>query len=331
MSSIMAQEARQVPNVVAAQISANTPIIDKLVATLKLLNPHLVMMVGRGSSDHAGVFGKYLIETELGLPVAFAAPSVVTVYNRSLKLKGAVAIVISQSGKSPDLLAQTKNIKASGAYCIALVNDQSSPLAQLVDVAIPLRAGPELAVAATKSYLCTLTALLNLVAMWKGDEHLLQGLSRLPDALNQVISGSAQLTAGHFKNVKHLVVLGRGFGYAISREIALKLKEVLGIQAEAFSSAEFVHGPVTLAEKTLPVVAVSVQDESEVFHEQQLADVASRGAIMTGLRHESTDLHIRLLPLLVMLRFYLDVEAIAQAEGLDPDAPPGLRKVTETI
>ncbi|XOV81081.1 MAG: glucosamine-6-phosphate deaminase NagB-II [Aestuariibacter sp.] len=331
MSSIMAEEARQVPEVVAAQIEANTPVINKLVATLKLINPSFVMMVGRGSSDHAGVFGKYLIETELGLPVTFAAPSVVTVYNRSLQLKGAVAIIISQSGKSPDLLAQTKNIKDSGAYCIALVNDESSPLAQLVDVAIPLRAGPELAVAATKSYLCTLTALLNLVALWKGDKRLLQDLGKLPEAFHEIIAGNALLTAKHFQDVKHLVVLGRGFGYAISREIALKLKEVLGIHAEAFSSAEFVHGPVTLAERTLHVVAVSVEDESASIHETQLADVARRGAIMSRLGHDTTKLHKRLLPLLVMLRFYLDVEAIAQTFGLDPDAPPGLRKVTETI
>lgn len=331
MSSIMAKEARQVPDVVAAQISDNTPIIDKLVATLNLLKPSFVMMVGRGSSDHAGVFGKYLIETELGLPVAFAAPSVVTVYNRSLALKGAVAIIISQSGKSPDLLAQTENIKKSGAYCIALVNDETSPLAKLVDVVIPLRAGPELAVAATKSYLCTLSALLNLVAIWKGETSLLEDLARLPDAFNQVISASPQLLPNQLTGVKHLVVLGRGFGYAIGREIALKLKEVCGIQAEAFSSAEFVHGPVTLAEGTLPVVAIRVDDESAPVHEQQLADVARRGAIMSGLAHPETELHPRLRPLLVMLRFYLDVEAIAQVYGLDPDAPPGLRKVTETI
>lgn len=331
MSSIMAKEARQVPEVVAAQITSNTPIIEKLVATLKLLKPSYVMMVGRGSSDHAGVFGKYLIETELGLPVAFAAPSVVTVYNRSIDLKGAVAIIISQSGKSPDLLAQTKNIRASGAYCIALVNDESSPLAQLVDVAIPLRAGPELAVAATKSYLCTLTALLNLVAIWKGDESLLMDLAGLPGAFEQVINASAQLLPNQLQQVKHCVVLGRGFGYAIAREIALKLKEVLGIQAEAFSSAEFVHGPVTLAERTLPVIAVSVEDESHDIHQQQLYDVAKRGAVLSGLTHPQSDLHNRLKPLLVMLRFYLDVEAIAQVYGLNPDAPPGLRKVTETI
>lgn len=316
---------------VAHQIAENTPLIKKLVATLKLLDPKFVMMVGRGSSDHAGVFGKYLIETELGLPVAFAAPSVVTVYNRALQLRGAVAIIISQSGKSPDLLAQTRQIKASGAYCIALVNDQSSPLASLVDIAIPLHAGPELAVAATKSYLCTLTALLNLVAVWKGDDALLQDLGRLPEAFRQEISQPSQLQAAHFADVRHLVVLGRGLGYAISREIALKLKEVLGIHAEAFSSAEFVHGPVTLAERALAVVAVTVKDESETVHAQQLANVATRGAVMTGLSHQGVTLHNRLLPLLVMLRFYLDVEEIAQSFGLDPDAPPGLRKVTETL
>jgi glucosamine--fructose-6-phosphate aminotransferase (isomerizing) len=156
MTSLMASEASSVPDIIAAQLKANQPLLDELIKKLRQTKPKFVVMVGRGSSDHAAVFGKYLIEVELGLPVSYAAPSVTTVYNKSLCLQDGVAVVISQSGKSPDLIAQTQSIRKSGAYCIALINDETSPIAEHVDLVIPLRAGPELAVAATKNYICTL-------------------------------------------------------------------------------------------------------------------------------------------------------------------------------
>lgn len=331
MSSLMAQEALSTPDLIKQQLLANQSVVESLVAQIKQRDIKMIMMVGRGSSDHAGVFAKYLFEVELGIPVCFAAPSVSGVYNKQLSLHNTLAIVISQSGKSPDLLNQTKSIQAAGAWCIALVNDGYSPLAALADAILPVRAEAELAVAATKSYLATLSALLQLTAVWKDDKVLLNDLNQLPEALRTVTHEKPQLTAEFLRGLRHCVVLGRGFGYAIAREIALKLKEVCSIHAEAFSSAEFIHGPVTLVESELAVINIEISDEASHVHMQQIQDVGHRGARLLTMTHPSSDLSARLLPLLVMLRFYLDVELVAQTMGMNPDAPPGLKKVTETV
>lgn len=329
--SLMAKEARSSPDVIASQITANQSLIEQLVEQINLFEPTMIMMVGRGSSDHAGVFAKYLFEVELGIPVCFAAPSVSGVFNKSLNLQKTLAIVISQSGKSPDLLNQTRAIQSAGAYSIALVNDTDSPLAALTDAVLPMQAGPELAVAATKSYLCSLSALLHLTAVWKQDPILKSGIVDMTEGLRQVCGEACQLNTDFLRDLKHCVVLGRGFGYAIAREIALKLKEVCSIQAEAFSSAEFIHGPVTLVEGELAIINIDIKDESESIHHQQIDNVASRGAKVLTINHPDIMLPYRVLPLFVMLRFYLDVERAAIEMEFDPDAPPGLNKVTETI
>lgn len=327
--SIMAREAGQSAEVIRQQLAANRDVCERLGDTFRNKPPRAIMMIGRGTSDHAGVFAKYLFEVGCGVPVISAAPSVAGVFNSTLNLDGAVAIAISQSGKSPDILHQVKLAKEGGAYCVALVNDTTSPLAGLVDDVIPLAAGKEEAVAATKSYLATLSALCQLYACWKQDGKLSDALATLPDAMTSATETAPRLTAESLAGVAHCVVLGRGFGYAIAREMALKLKEVLGIHAEAFSSAEFLHGPVTLVEKQLCVLNVSIGDETQSVHSAQLEDIAARGARMVDLSLP-LDVHPRLQPLVMMQRFYLDIERVAQARGLNPDAPPGLKKVTET-
>ncbi|MCV2883755.1 SIS domain-containing protein [Aestuariibacter sp. AA17] len=332
-ATIMAKEAAESPHVLAEQFAANADICQKLGETLRMMSPTLVFLIGRGSSDHAGVFAKYLFEVEMGLPVSSAAPSVSSVFNRTLTLKNSVALVISQSGRSPDILKQAEAARAGGAFTIALVNDEHSPLAELADAVLPLRAGTEKAVAATKSYMATLSALVHLCACWNQNKALLQGLQVLPDALEQVKNMPPQLPPSVFQGVRNTVVLGRGFGFAVACEMALKLKEVLGIHAEAFSSAEFIHGPVTLVEKQLQIVNVTVNDETYPFHTDILKDVSQRGAaIQTLAMSHSLDetVHTRLRPLLLILRFYLDIERIAVAFGLNPDMPPGLNKVTKT-
>lgn len=330
-TSIMAREANEAPDVIENQLVKNASLCEELGERIRQLNPKLVYIIGRGSSDHAGVYAKYLIEVELGIPVTASAPSVTTVYGTNLNLAGALVLVISQSGRSPDILMQTQIAKDSGAFCVALVNDQTSPLAEIVDVVLPLLAGEEKAIAATKSYLATLSAILQLVANWKKDEPLLKALDSLPGYLTQATKAQTQLATSFIEHVKHGVVLGRGFGYAIAREIALKLKEVCGVHAEAFSSAEFLHGPVTLVEKKLAIVDISVQDESLQAHTQQIAEMRTRGAVLSHLTQTSSDIHPRLAPLTILQRFYLDVEQIAVQMGNDPDNPVGLKKVTKTV
>jgi glucosamine--fructose-6-phosphate aminotransferase (isomerizing) len=277
------------------------------------------------------VFAKYLIEIEIGLPVVHSAPSIASVYNKQLQLTDALVLVISQSGRSPDILAQVAMAKAAGAMVVALVNDTTSPLAEQADFVVPLFVGPEKAVAATKSYLATLSALLQLVAVWSQQAELLKAVNALPELLLQAQGLPAQLTPEGVANVKHGVVLGRGPGYAIAREIALKLKEVCGIHAEAFSSAEFLHGPVTLVKDQFAIIDVTVHDEAYAAHKAQINEVQSRGASLVHLDHGSLVTHPRVLPLLVLQRFYLDVEAVARSRGVNPDAPPGLNKVTKTV
>ena len=327
----MALEATEAPQRIAEQLAANAATVQQVVEQIRQRAPKFVYMVGRGSSDHAGVFAKYLIEIEVGLPVAAAAPSIASVYIKSLQLADALVLVISQSGRSPDILAQVDMAKRSGAMVVALVNDTTSPLAELAHYTLPLHVGAEKAVAATKSYLATLSAILQLVSVWSGNQALQQAVQQLPQSLQAAIDLPQQLTAQALENVAHLVVLGRGLGYAISREIALKLKEVCGIHAEAFSSAEFLHGPVTLVKNQFAIVDVTIEDESLSAHRSQIEDVRSRGAAIVQLHHRGVNADARVLPLLVLQRFYLDVEVVARSRGINPDAPPGLNKVTKTV
>lgn len=330
-STIMEQEAKQAPAVIKNQLQANQALQQAIGEKLRAFDPKMVMIIGRGSSDHAGVFGKYLIEIESGVPTFAAAPSVASVYGKTLKLKQALVIVISQSGRSPDIIAQAEMAKAAGAYIIALVNDETSPLKDIVDDFVPLKAEAEISVAATKSYLATLSALLQLTAYWTENKELVEALNTLPDVLERTIAGEEQLTPASLDGVKNMVVLGRGLGYAVTKEMALKLKEVSSIHAESFSSAEFLHGPVTLVEQGLAILNTEVNDESASSHLAQVAEMNKRGADLVHLRQIDENIHPRLAPLAVLQRFYLDVAKVAVARGFNPDEPKGLMKVTKTV
>lgn len=221
--SIMAAEAAKV---VKQQFAQNQVLCAQLGTRVRQFAPSFVYMVGRGSSDHAGVFAKYLIEIELGIAVSASALSVSSIYGKQVQLQQALVIVISQSGRSPDILAPTQAAKDSGALCVALINDQSFPLAKIVDVVLPLHAGPEVAIAATRSFIATIVGLLMLVAYWKQDQALMDSLAKLPAYLQEAIDAPLQLPTDFVEPLVHCVELGRGFGYAIVRDIALQLKEV---------------------------------------------------------------------------------------------------------
>lgn len=329
--TLMFKEASEAGKRIENQLINNDQKIEKIAEQIRKYDPHSVMIVGRGSSDHAGVFAKYLIEIELGIPTFAAAPSVATIYNKTLCLKGVLVIIISQSGRSPDIIEQAEQAKQSGAFVLALLNDETAPLVDKVDSVVPLLVGEERSVAATKSYLATLSAILQIVAYWKNDLRLISALNTIPEALTKAVNASPQLTASALEGINNLVVLGRGLGYAISKEIALKLKEVCSIHAEAFSSAEFLHGPVTLVESKMTILDVLVEDESADVHKTQIKDVKERGAQLIHLHQITEDLHPRIAALAVLQRFYLDIEAVAVAKGFDPDNPVGLKKVTQTL
>ncbi len=329
--SLMKIEATEASDRIREQLSNNARKAKQIAEKIREFNPHSVMFVGRGSSDHAGTFSKYLIEIEMGIPTFGAAPSVATIYNQSLKLKGTLVIVISQSGRSPDILEQTRQAKKAGALCVALVNDEESPLVDIVDFTLPLSVGEEKSVAATKSFLATLSAILQLVAYWSEKSELLEALEQIPTALLNAVNATPQLKQEDIRDVKNLVVLSRGLGYAVGNEIALKLKEVCAIHAESFSSAEFLHGPVTLVDDKFKILDIQVVDEAFDVHKKQLEDIKSRGASIVRMHQVTNDLHPRVAPLAVLQRFYLDIENIAIQRGLNPDLPRGLKKVTKTI
>ncbi|HEX3405700.1 MAG TPA: SIS domain-containing protein, partial [Caulobacteraceae bacterium] len=176
----LSREAAEAPAVVRAQLGANSPLIRDLAERLRRSPPAAVVTLGRGSSDHAATFARYLIETRLGVMTASAPPSVSSVYDVAQGVRGALCLAISQSGRSPDILAAAEAAREAGALVVALVNDASSPLAELAEITAPLLAGPELSVAATKSYIAALSAIVQLVALWSGDAKLQAALDWLP-------------------------------------------------------------------------------------------------------------------------------------------------------
>ena len=330
----MAREAGETPSVVKRQLQANEAALAKLATRLREAPPSVVVTLARGSSDHAATYGKYLIETLLGVPVASAAPSVASLYDSPVQARGALLIAISQSGRSPDLLASVDAYRAAGAHIVALVNDADSPLAQAADTLLPLHAGPELAVAATKSCIAAMTGLAAIAAAWSGDEALAKALTGLPSKLEQALKLDWSVAADILRPAKQMFVLGRGYSFGVAQEAALKLKETCAIQAEPFSSAEVRHGPMRVIDQGFPVLAFATSDMAgadvaatarEFGQWGAVALVAGQGGVLpivTG--------HAALEPIAMLASFYRMAEQLSLALGMDPDAPPGLAKVTKT-
>jgi len=337
--SLMYQEAVQAPLVVATQLAQNAPRLRELGARLRAEPPRAVVTCARGSSDHAATYARYLIEAHTHVLTSSAAPSVSSVYEAQSDLDGVLFIAISQSGQSPDLLAATRNAKDSGALTVALCNTVDSPLMDLVDVAVPLHAGPERSVAATKSYIASLSCIAQLLANWTEDRRLLATLPQIPDLLSRAWECDWTPAVVALRGAVNLFVVARGFGLGIAQEAALKLKETCGLHAEAFSSAEVKHGPMALVRTGFPVLMFTQRDDTRAGIAELAAEFASRGAsvMITGADAAgATSLpaittHAVIEPLLTIQSFYRMANELALARGLDPDQPPHLHKVTETV
>ena len=336
----MHSEAAEAASAVARQFAANATTIDALVERLRANPPRFIVTCARGSSDHAATYGKYLFETTLGLVTASASPSVGSVYAVQPKLHGALFVVISQSGKSPDLLRNAEIAKAAGAHVVALVNVADSPLAKLAHTVLPLHAGPETSVAATKSYLCSLAALLQLSARWSGDERLLAAVDALPDAMRAAWAQDWSPLVSGLRLADHLFVLGRGLGLGGAQEAALKFKETCGLHAEAFSSAEVKHGPMAIVGPDFPVLVFAQDDDIGAGTAAVAAEFQARGAPVwlarpgasgPGVLPLPASPHPACTPILTVQAFYGAANALSIARGHDPDVPPHLNKVTETV
>lgn len=336
----MAQEARSASEVVAGQLAQDEPIYEQLGARLRAAPPPCAVTVARGSSDHAAAYLAYLVTSQLGHPVASLPPSVVTLYDAPLKMAGSLAIAVSQSGQSPDVVSTLAACGAAGALTAAMVNVTDSPLSGVAGCTLPLRAGTERSVAATKSFIASLSAMVRLVAGWREDAALIEALGALPRALEAACDSDVRPLVDALVGARGLLVLGRGPGFAVALEAALKLKEVCSIQAEAFTEAEVRHGPMALIDEELPLLVfaprgpaqarlVRLAKEFRLLGAQVLlvGPPSLRGAdlVVPEAPHELLD------PLCQIQTFYLAAAALAEARGLDPDAPRGLAKVTRTL
>ncbi|HUZ13866.1 MAG TPA: SIS domain-containing protein [Caulobacteraceae bacterium] len=335
----MAREAAEAPAAVRRFLAGNDASLRDLADSLRRTPPRAVLTLGRGSSDNAATFARYLVETRLAIMTSSAAPSVASLYDAAPAIEGTLVLVISQSGRSPDLLAAAQAARSAGARVVALVNDAASPLAELAHAVVPLLAGPELAVAATKSFIVSLAAIAKLVAAWGDDRALLAGLDGLPELLERAWTLDWSQALPPLQGVSSLYVLARGVGYAVAQEAALKLKETCGLHAEAFSAAEVRHGPMALVGPGFPVLAFVQDDETRPGVEAAAALAAAQGApvLQVGGTAPAGVLRLPTLPACPVLEpiafassFYRLADELARARGFDPDRPPHLAKITET-
>jgi glucosamine--fructose-6-phosphate aminotransferase (isomerizing) len=334
-----AAEWREAPEAVARQDEALAEPLRRLVDHLRRCPPSVVVTCARGSSAHAATFAKHLVERHLGIPVAAAAPVIASTYHRDLRLDGQLFLAISQSGCSHDLIETALSAKRAGALTAALVNDSGSPLAAACEFVLPMGAGPERAVAATKSFVASLSALLRLVARWAEDAAMLAALARLPERLAAAGRLDWEASAPALSRAASLVVLGRGPTLAIAREAALKLKEIANLHAEAFSGAEFLHGPVALVGAGYPLLMFIASDATASGMRELARELCGKSASLIcadpagGKAGDLPTLppdHPDADALCLIQSFYGMALRLAAARGVDADRPRHLSKVTRT-
>ena len=347
MDSLMLAEACASASRVREQWAANEDRLARLGETLRQHPPTAVLTVARGSSDHAAAYMAYLVMARLGRIAASLPMSLVTLYHAPLQAQNTLAIAVSQSGQSPDVVAPIRYFREGGATTVALVNDASSPLAEAAQWCVPLCAGPERSVAATKSFITSLTAGAGLVGHWQGDANWLHALHALPDRLEAACEdalrpeGPSPITKAldALANARNIMVVGRGPGLAVAQEAALKLKETSALQAEAFSGAEIQHGPMALIEEGYPLLIFALRGPAQAGLLQLATAMRARGARVvlaapddvphrdwTLPRADAADLD----PIVAIQAFYVLAARLSRLRGLNPDTPRHLSKVTRT-
>ncbi len=339
LSRGMQVEFREAPLAVRQQEQILAAPLASLVDRLGRRTPRFIITCARGSSAHAATFAKHLLERHLGIPVAAAAPNIATVYHRQLNLDGQLFLAISQSGRSDDLVEFAAMARAAGALTVALVNDIESPLGTASEIVLPICAGQEHSVAATKTFVASLAALLRLIALWMASRQMQQACDRLPDRLANACELDWRAALPLLAEANSLVAIGRGPTLAIAREAALKLKETCGIHAEAFSAAEFRHGPIALVGPYFPVFIFKPGDEAGFGLSKLALDLCSkRASVLVAETGNNTSGCLPALPtdnpeadaICLIQSFYGLLVHLAQIRGRDIDKPPHLQKVTRT-
>jgi glutamine---fructose-6-phosphate transaminase (isomerizing) len=332
----MAQEIAEIPDL-AGQLLARQSDVGAIASRIREAAPRIVIVCGRGSSGHVGVYFRYLIEARAGVIVSAAAPSVFTAYRRRPDMRNALFVVVSQSGRSPDLVMATEYAKESGALTLAIVNDEASPAAAAADLVLPIGAGPERAVAATKTVALSMLAGVQLVTALTGDADLRDALGRLPGRFEKVFRCDWSPWGSSLAAAPAAFVAARGYGFGAAREIALKVTEILRLPALGFSAAELRHGPRAAITPATPVLLLRQNDEAGATVDGLFRDLCGAGETVfsaggpagtlpwIGDDHPICDAVVMLLPA------YAAIETEARRRGLDPDNPPHLSKVTRTL
>ena len=336
-STWMAREIAEIPQTAEHLLTGKQSLIESLAQRIEAAEPRVIVMCGRGSSGHVGVYLRYLFETKLGLLVSAAAPSVVTAYKGRPDMRDVLFVVISQSGRSPDLIAATQAARALGALTLAIVNDPNSPAASASELVLPVGAGPERAVAATKSVVASMIAGAQLVAALARDVALSAGLRKMPERLARARNCDWSAWGNAIPNAPAAFIAARGYGFGCVREIALKLTETLRVPALGFSAAELRHGPRAAITRATPVLLLRQNDETAETLDGLLHDLCDAGERVfaagggSGTLPWIGDDHPICDPVVMLVPAYRAIEAAARRAGLDPDNPPHLSKVTRTL
>jgi len=334
--SAMSRETAQIPAAVT-NLLAKTDLFGSIAERIRQSKPRSVVFCGRGSSGHIGVYLRYLFETRLGLLASAAAPSVMTAYRRSPDLRDVLFVVISQSGRSPDLVGATQVARESGALTLGIVNCEDSPAAAATELILPIGAGPEHAVAATKTVALSMSAGAQLVAVLARDVALTEGLRRLSPRCSAALACDWSVWAETVARAPAAFVVGRGYGLGSVREIALKASEVLQVPALGYSAAELKHGPRAAVTATTPVLAIRQNDESAIAVDDLVRDLEEAGGRVFTVGGSAGNLpwigdgHPVCDPITMLIPAYLAIEGAAVSRGLNPDSPPHLTKVTHTL
>jgi glucosamine--fructose-6-phosphate aminotransferase (isomerizing) len=336
----MLAEAREAPARVADLLAADRDCYEALASRLRGAPPPFAVTVARGSSDHAASYAATLLAVLAGIVTASLPPSTITRYRARLHLEGALALAISQSGASPDLVVTLEAAAAAGALTVAILNDLDSPLAGVADWVLDQHAGPEESVAATKSCIASMVAAARLIAIWRQDAGLIAALERLPERLEAAATLDWSAALAVLAPATSLYVVGRGLGLGIAAESALKLKETSALHAEALSAAELSHGPRAVLEPGFPVLIYALADPASADAAALAESLAAAGqtCLIASASHGRglrlplpPPLHPMLDPIIALQAFYPFAAALAEARGRDPDRPQGLHKVTRTL
>jgi glucosamine--fructose-6-phosphate aminotransferase (isomerizing) len=353
--SKMLEEIRQQPSALERTFRSELKGIEKLRAIFAKNRPKFIILAARGTSDNAAQFGRYLLEIATGIPVSLAAPSIFTLYGARVDYKDALVVAISQSGESTDTNLVLERARECGAFTVGVTNEASSTLAKIAEHVILVRAGREKSVAATKTYTGQLLAMY-MLAYALGAPVSLDELRAMPEAVAGALTLESEIRekAGRYRFMENAVVVGRGLNYANAFECALKLMETCYVVAERFSSADFLHGPIAMVERSFPVFLFapagvtwpSIHEMIDRVHglgaetlvitdqsnKEAVALKGTRSIVLPGSLHRKDAVPEELYtPLPYIVPAQILAACLAEEKGLNPDQPRALSKVTRTL